>query len=119
MLKFQKLDRRMSGHNYFKWRVEFNNRYSNYTNEQNYSGFEVGKLRRKTWIEALEYLTQVYGFGPDLDKAYYYNELKGVAPRFATRICRAGDNFFDTLYLRGDEEREEFEKFLIMLELKR
>ena len=121
MLKFQRLDRRMSGYRYFKYRVEFPYHSANYTNEEFTSTFEAGKVRIRVWIEALEYLNKLYGYGPEVDKVYYYQEFREKIPAYAVRYPVRGMNssHIETIYFRGDEERNEFEKFLLMLELKK
>jgi hypothetical protein len=104
-LKIQKMDRRMSGHAYFKYRLEFP--WSAFN--QGTFGDEPYHERTKTFYEFCRHLTDAYGHGPSVDDASYYVRSFGF-PTWAFRLVSSTHTY--AIYVADDESRQELEKIL-------
>lgn len=111
-LKIQKLDRRMSGHQNFKYRLElpvyaFNDA----------TGPGSAWLRRTVaFNDFCRHLTSVYGFGPCVDDAHVYANHYNEVPQWAYRLV--DHRHVGTIYVANEAGREELEKILAFIILK-
>jgi hypothetical protein len=112
-LKVKKLDKRMSGHNYFKYRVTFDGYRSLLRSDSI-------KRANRDFLNCTRYMTEKCGYGPELRLVHIVKEESGEVPVWATRHAYQALNSAapDTIYLRDDEARDIFETFLTFLTLK-
>ena len=103
-LKIQKTDRRMSGHAYFKHRLEFPWAAFNRGNTS-----EPYYERTRTFYEFCRHLNDVFGFGPSVDDASSYFRSFG-APRWAFRLNTS--THVCAVYVADEEGRQELEKII-------
>jgi len=105
-VKIQKMDRRMSGHSHFKYRLEFPWAAFNASTKHLVPYFD----RTKTFYEFCQHLTEVYGYGPSVDDVGMYATIFDVTPKWGFRL---GDStHLYTVYVADDEGRQELEKVL-------
>ena len=104
-LKIQKMDRRMSGHAQFKYRLEFP-----------WSAFNQGRFgdepyheRTKAFYEFCQHLTDTYGYGPSVDDANSYVRAFDW-PRWAFRLVSSTHTY--AIYVADEEGRQELEKVI-------
>lgn len=103
-LKIQKMDRRMSGHAYFKYRMEFP--WAAFNQSGNSESYYE---RIKTFYDFCKHLTDVYGYGPCVDDANSYYRAFG-APKWAFRL--SDSNHICAVYVADEEGRQELEKII-------
>ena len=106
-LKIQKLDRRMTGHRWYKYRVEFP---ISAFRDSIPSDISVYQLRTQTFTELMYHLTRNIGFGPYVDYSGFSHD-----PKWAFRI--ADHNHLDTVYLT-EEAKLEYERFMTFIKIK-
>lgn len=107
-LKIQKVDRRMSGHQNFKYRLELP-----------YCAFQgIGHNpstaysdRAKTFLTMCRHFTELYGYGPSVDDAYVYANYFGLPPRWGFRLLSHSHTY--AIYLSDEESKSELEKILV------
>ena len=103
-LKIQKMDRRMSGHAYFKYRLELPwAAFSRSGTDEPYH------KRTTTFCEFCQHLTNVYGYGPSVDDASSYFRAFG-APQWAFRLNDSTHTY--AIYVADDDGRQELEKII-------
>ena len=107
LLKVQKLDRRMTGHRYFKYRVEFPVCAVRGVQINDMTVYGVKIL---LFTEIMQHLCSSLGFGPYVDYTQYAKDAK-----WAFRI--ADHNHIDTIYLT-EEALEEYNKFMTFARIK-
>jgi hypothetical protein len=114
MFTIEKTDRRMSGHKDFKYRVKFID-YDNNTPK-----YINAKQANRDFLACTRYMTEKYGFGPELRLVHFIKEEGGEVPLWATRHAYQAlhTSAPDTIYLRDDDAREKFEAILTFLKLK-
>ena len=112
-LKVKKLDKRMSGYNFFKYRVTFNG-------YRNLLKIDAIKQANRDFLAATRYMNEKCGYGPELRLVHIVKEQEGQTPLWATRHAYQALNSSapDTIYLRDDEARDIFEAFLTFNKLK-
>lgn len=103
-LKIQKMDRRMSGHAYFKYRIEFPWAAFNFLGASE-SYYE----RIKTFYDFCKHLTDIYGYGPSVDDASSYFRAFG-APKWAFRLNEP--THICAVYVADEDGRQELEKII-------
>lgn len=106
-LKLQKLDRRMTGHQWYKYRVEFP---LSAVRDIKIKDMTAYGIRTQIFSEIMQHLCSNLGFGPYVDYTYYAKD-----PKWAFRI--ADHNHVDTVYLT-EEAKTEYDKILTFLKLK-
>jgi hypothetical protein len=111
-LKVRKLDKRMSGHQYFEYRVTFDG----YTTLRHIAANQANR----DFLACTRYMTEKCGYGPELRLVRFIQQEGGEVPIWATRHAYQALNTSapDTIYLRDDEAKEKFEAFLTFLTLK-
>lgn len=112
-LRVRKLDKRMSGHQYFKYRVTFDGYRSLLRNE-------AMKQANRDFLNCTRYMTEKCGYGPELRLVSFIKQEGGEVPVWATRHAYQALNSSapDTIYLRDDEARDIFEAFITFMTLK-
>ena len=105
--KLQKLDRRMTGHRYFKYRVEFP---ISAVRDIQVPDMTVYGVKILIFSEIMQGLTQAIGFGSYVDYTHFAKD-----PKWAFRI--ADHNHVDTIYLT-EEAVAAYEQILTFLTLK-
>lgn len=106
-LKFQKLDRRMSGHGFFTHKVEFPK-----ASVESYNKTDAVVL----FLEAAQHMTRELGFGPPLEEISRFTFNIGEAP-WAIR-CSGKDAYtVNTLYVREGTSKDALEKFIVIKQL--
>ena len=113
MLKIQKTDKRMSGHAYFKYRVEM--LPGLITSRDDIGWPSKIKMTLNFWNLVCKHMTEVYGYGPDTDKAYLWTEEYG-APAWGYRMSAMSR--VDCLYFRDEEVLKEYQKAVTFFTLK-
>ena len=109
-LKVQKLDGRMSGYGYFKYRLELPYHafrdvgVSNAHHERAAKFFEYSKI-----------LTDIYGYGPHVDDADMYAAVYSVDPAWAFRLYDYQHTY--TLYFKDENVKDHIEKLLVFIQL--
>lgn len=105
-LKIQKMDRRMSGHQHFKFRMEFP-----------WVAFNKGRFgnepyheRSAVFYEFCRRFTDVYGYGPSVDDANSYIRAFGEFPKWAFRLL--SNNHTYAIYVADEDGRQELEKII-------
>lgn len=107
-LKIQKLDRRMSGHQHFMYRLELP--YHAFS-KLGIAPNDAYINRTKTFFEYSTVLTDIYGYGPSVDDANAYAAVYGQSPAWGFRPL---DNYHTyTLYFKDDEVKHHIEKLLM------
>ena len=104
-LKIQKLDRRMTGHRHFKYRVEFPWAAFNQTNS-----IDPYRDRIKTFYEFCKHLTETFGYGPSVEDIGQYCMAFGETPRWAFRPSTSTHIY--AIYVADEESRQEIEKVI-------
>ena len=105
--RLQKLDRRMTGHQWFKYRIEFP---INAVRDIKIDNMTVYAVRLVIVSEIMQGLTNAIGFGPYVDYTPYAKD-----PKWAFRT--ADSNHVDTIYLT-EEAVAAYEQILTFLTLK-
>lgn len=110
-LKIQKLDRRMTGHQYFKYRLEFP-----YHAFSAIGGFqaEAFRMRAQTFYDFFKHLTEVYGVGPEVDDTAIFSLAYKTDPQWGFRLVT--NNHTYAVYVT-EEARIEVEKLLVFKQL--
>ena len=104
LLKIQKMDRRMSGHQHFKYRMEFPWIAFNKFNGEPYHE------RAAVFYEFCRRLTDVYGYGPSVDDANTYIRAFDEFPKWAFRLITNSHTY--AIYVADEEGRQELEKVI-------
>ena len=120
MLQIQKTDRRMNGHQEFKYRIVFGVT-SFVGSDRSIEGIkEAWANSMKAFLMCTKYMTDKYGYGPELKLVKYMVENGDGVPLWATRHAYTvlHTSQPDTIYLRDDEARSKIEEIFIFLQLK-
>lgn len=112
MLQVQKVDRRMDGNQFFKYRVPF----SSWNFRRESDGFMDSANRcAVALLNCCEYMTKNYGYGPELSLVRHMSEV----PMWAIRSAQSGlnTNKPTAIYLRDDDALEKFNAVLTFYHL--
>ena len=114
MLEVQKVDRRMDGNLYFKYRVKFSSWNFRQTSDDFQGSFNRCAL---ALLNCCEYMTKKYGYGPELSLVRHMSE----PPIWAIRSSQSGLNTHKptAIYLRDDDALEKFNAVLSFYHLQK
>jgi hypothetical protein len=119
VLQIQKTDRRMNGYHEFKYRIVFGVTSFVGADKSIESIKEAWDNANRAFLMCTKYMTDKYGYGPEL-KLVKYMMADGGVPLWATRHAYTvlHTSQPDTIYLRDDEARSKIEEIFIFLQLK-
>jgi len=119
MLQIQKIDRRMSGYKDFKYRVVFDFGAFRTEKTKGLANHEIVRIVNTSFLNITEYLTEQFGYGPELELVHLIKDRGDLVPTWAIRHAKSGLHNYSphTIYLRDEESRHEFEKILTFLQL--
>jgi len=103
-LTIQKLDRRMSGHTKFKYRLEFP--WGVFRDTLN-----PWLSRAKAYHDFCRHMTGIFGFGPHVDDAEGYANCYNEDPKWGFRLNDHAHMY--TIYMADEEAKSEVEKLLM------
>lgn len=109
-LKIQKLDRRMTGHQFYQYRIEFP--YHVFTHINGHEN--AFRLRGKTFYDFFKHLTEVFGVGPEVEDTAVFSVAYETDPHWAFRMI---DNHHTYALYMDEEARIEVEKLLVFMQL--
>lgn len=102
----------MSGHEYFKYRLELP--YYAFTADN--GGHDTAyRNRAAKFFEYIKVLTELYGYGPAVDDAGMYHAACKEKPKWGFRPLDNHRTY--TLYFKDDDVKDQIEKLLVFMQL--
>ena len=120
MLLIDKVDRRMNGYGDFKYRIKFD-LTKFLSNDTSHKGLLAAwDSAAESFLLCTKYMTDRYGYGPELKLVKFMKQNGDGVPMWATRHAYSvlHTSQPDTIYLRDDDARSKIEEVFIFLQLK-